>query len=226
MLQKIKSMKSLDILILLLSADAFFVTLHIFHKIPFLNELIPLFEQDAFSISHDLGLAEAFQYVQEFWIALLFFWLIFHFRKSAYWGWAALFGYFLVDDMLGLHEWLGDYVGPLLGGLLANTSLAGAKMDSLGELVPLAGLGLIFFLILFITFKRTDLNTRAIFRVLTWMTAALLFFGVVLDVGDTFLPSEMLKSVARLIEDGGEMLVMSVICWYTYTLTAHSTSNT
>jgi len=219
MLKKIKSLKSLDILILLLCADIFFVILHLIHKIPFLNDLIPLFNEDAFSISHDLGLAESYQYVQELWIALLFLWLVFHFRKTAYWGWAALFGYFLVDDMLGVHEWLGDHVGPLMGNLLANTPLAGAKMDSLGELVPLAGLGLVFFVILYLTYRRSNLDTRAVFRVLTWMTAALLFFGVVLDAFDTFLPTEMLKSVARLIEDGGEMFAMSVICWYTYTLT-------
>lgn len=225
-MKKLKALKSLDVLVLLLSADAFFMLLHIFHKIPFLHELIPLFEEDAFSISHDLGLAEAFQYVQEFWIALLFLWLVFRFRKTAYWGWAALFGYFLADDMLGVHEWLGDHVGPLMGSLLAGTPLSGAKMDSLGELVPLAALGLVFFIILFLAYRRSDLDTRSIFRILTWMTAALLFFGVVLDFADTFLPSEMLKSVARLIEDGGEMLVMSVICWFTYTLTAHTPNQT
>jgi hypothetical protein len=226
MLQKIKSLKSLNILTLLLSADIFFIILHLFHKIPLLHELIPLFEEEAFSISHDLGLAEAFQYVQELWIALLFLWLVIHFRKKAYWGWSALFVYFLADDMLGVHEWLGDHLGPLMENLVAGTPLAGSKMDSLGELVPLAGLGLVFFVILFLTYKRSDLDTRNVFRILTWMTIALLFFGIMLDFADTFLPSEMLKSVARLIEDGGEMFVMSIICWYTLTLTDRVPSQT
>ncbi len=224
MLQKLKTLKSPHILVLLLAADLFYILLHILHKIPFTNSLIPLLKKDAFSISQDLGLSESFQYAQELWVALLLIWLVFRLRKTNFWGWAALYFYFLLDDMLSIHEWMGDYAGPWMNRIFSGTPLAGSKMDSVGEFLALATLGLVFVVIIYLTFRRSPPETRRAFVVLTWLTFALLFFGVGLDFGETFLPSEILKALARLLEDGGEMLSMSVILWYTYLLAGMDSS--
>jgi hypothetical protein len=219
MLQKIKSLQSVHILFLLLLADLFFIMLHVFHKLPPIEHAIPVFEDKVFSISQDRGLAESFGYVQELWILVAFGWLVFQHRKPQYWGWSLLFIYFLLDDMLGFHEWMGDNIGPAMNNILANTRLHGMKMDSLGELAGISVIGLFFFIILFTTFRKSDADTKKNFRIITLLVAALLFFGVFLDFADTFLPPiESLKSIARLVEDGGEMLATSFIAWYAYLL--------
>ena len=219
MFQRIKNLKASHILLLLLTADLFYILLHIFHKVPIIEHSIPIFEDEAFSISQDRGLAESFSYIQELWIALLFGWLIFKHRKPQYTVWSLLFVYFLGDDMFGIHEWMGDHLGPLFGSLFANTPLKELKLDSVGELAGLALVGLTFFLILYLSYRKSDPQTQRAFRITTLLVALLLFFGVALDFADTLLPNiEKLKAMARLVEDGGEMLAMSLILWYTYLL--------
>jgi|GEM_PF-3762831 len=69
--------KALKILVILLSADIFFVLLHLTHKVARLLDMFTTIRKDVFNISMDLGLAESFQYVKEYWIIILFAWLIF-----------------------------------------------------------------------------------------------------------------------------------------------------
>jgi hypothetical protein len=200
-------------------ADLLFVVFHILHKAP--NEWFPFFDQDPFSVTRDLGLAEAFQYVKEYWVVLLLAWLILRHRKTELAGWALLFGYLLFDDMFSLHEKIGDIIGNLLGGA-DITLFANLQMDHIGEVIGDLGIGILFALILVPTYLRLKSDARSVFRTLTWMLAGLLFFGIGLDLLDRFVNSNIIQEMFKLAEDGGEMLAMSVICWYVYALTGQA----
>jgi hypothetical protein len=220
MLAKIKSLKFSQLLILLLAADLFFIFFHILHKAPYIDDWFPIFDDGAFSISQDLGIAEGFQYIQEFWIVLLLGFLTLRYHKKELGGWTLLFTYLLCDDMFRLHEKTGDLIAAMIGHRLDGLLFANLQVDDIGELLGVFVFGLVFALILIPTYLRLQPEARAVFRTLTWMLAALLFFGIGLDLLDRFADSYVMQELFKLIEDGGEMLAMSVICWYAYSLTA------
>ena len=220
MLAKLKTLKSREILVLFLLADLFFIFFHILHKAPYIDDWFPVFDNSAFAITRDLGMAEGFQYVKEFWIVLLLGFLALRQRKKELIGWSLLFGYLLFDDMFGLHEKLGDFIAGLIGNRLDFILFANLELDDIGEVIGVAGIGLLFALILVPTYLRLKPEARPVFRSLTWLLAALLFFGLGLDLFDRFVDSYAIQEIFKLAEDGGEMLMMSVIAWYAYTLNA------
>lgn len=219
MLAKLKHLKFSQWLALLLLADLFFIFFHILHKAPFIDDLLPLFDDDAFSIARDLGMAEGFQYVKEFWIVLLLGFLALRQHKKELIGWSLLYAYLLFDDMFALHEKLGDVIAGLIGNRLDTLLVANLEVDDIGEVIGILGLGFLFAMILVPAFLRLQPNARPVFRALTLLLAALLFFGLGLDLLDRFFDSYAIQEIFKLVEDGGEMLVMSVTCWYAYTLT-------
>lgn len=218
MLARIKSLKFIQLLVLFLLADLLFVAFHILHKAP--DEWLPFFDQDPFSITRDLGLAESFQYVKEYWVVLLLGFLALRRGKKELIGWTLLFGYLLLDDMFALHEKMGDFIASLIGNRLDHLLFANLELDDIGEVLGILGLGLVFALILIPTYLRLKPDARPVYRTLTWLLAALLFFGLGLDLLDRLVDSYIIQEMFKLAEDGGEMLVMSVICWYAYTLAA------
>lgn len=225
MLAKLKNLKSNQLLILLLLADLFFIFFHILHKAPYIDDWFPVFDDNSFSITRDLGMAEGFQYVKEYWVVLLLGFLAWRRGKKELIGWSLLFSYLLLDDMFTLHERLGDFIARLIGNRLDFLLFANLELDDIGEVIGVFAIGLLFTLILVPTYLRLQPDARPVYRTLTWLLAALLFFGLGLDLLDRFVDSYAIQEMFKLAEDGGEMLMMSVICWYTYTLTEQTTIN-
>jgi hypothetical protein len=127
--------------------------------------------------------------------------------------------------MFSLHEKLGDFIAALIGNRFDALLIAHLKMDDIGEVIGILGIGLLFALILIPNFLRLRPDARPVFRTLTWMLAGLLFFGLGLDLLDRLVDSRAIQELFKTVEDGGEMLVMSVTCWYAYTLTGQVESN-
>jgi hypothetical protein len=223
MLAKLKNLKSSQFLLLLLLADLFFIFFHILHLAP--DEWLPYFSDGAFAITKDLGIAEGFQYIQEYWVFLILGFLALRRQKRELIGWSLLYGYFLFDDMFSLHEKLGDFIAAMIGNRFDSLLFAHLEMDDIGEVIGILGIGLIFALILIPTFLRLQPDARPVFRTLTWMLAGLLFFGLGLDLLDRLVDSNIIQELFKMAEDGGEMLVMSVTCWYVYTLIGQGESN-
>jgi hypothetical protein len=222
MLAKLKNLRSSQLLLLLLLADLFFIFFHILHLAP--DEWLPFFSNNAFAITEDLGIAEGFQYIQEYWVFLLLGFLALRKHKRELIGWSLLYGYFLCDDMFGIHERLGDFIAALIGSRFDSLLFAHLEMDDIGEVIGILGIGLLFALLLIPTFLRLKPEARPVFRTLTWLLAGLLFFGIGLDLLDRLVDSHAIQEMFKLMEDGGEMLVMSVTCWYAYTLTDQAAS--
>ena len=96
------------------------------------------------SIEKDGGLAEAYQYVKELWIVLMFIWIAFRSSRISFLSWAIVYLYILFDDMLTLHERFGDKLSSYFG----FSPLLGLRAEDLGELSFFISFGTILFSII------------------------------------------------------------------------------
>ena len=214
--------KSINILILFLSADLFFVLLHFVHKAARLFDMFTTIRNDVFNIYYDLTLAESFQYIKEYWIIVLFAWLIFKKKNTFYTGWALLFIYLLFDDMLGFHGSLATYFLEKFGISSAHVLFGEMRYQDFGELGVSVFFGVIFLSLIAVSYFRGGKEVRTTFHYLIGGLLLIVFFGVVNDFANRVFDedtNQIMFEISRFIEDGGEMLGMSVMCWYVFTLT-------
>lgn len=214
--------KSINILVLFLSADLFFVLLHFVHKAARLFDMFTTIRNDVFNIYYDLTLAESFQYIKEYWIIVLFAWLIFKKKNTFYTGWALLFIYLLFDDMLGFHGSLATYFLEKFGISSAHVLFGEMRYQDFGELGVSVFFGVIFLSLIAVSYFRGGKEVRTTFHYLIGGLLLIVFFGVVNDFANRVFDedtNQIMFEISRFIEDGGEMLGMSVMCWYVFTLT-------
>ncbi len=211
--------RSIRLICLFLATDIVLIILHIIYKeTDFISN--PLF-----SVEKDRGYAELFQYVKEYWIALLLALLAVQKRSFLYLGWSLLFFYVLLDDALSIHEKWGDIISNKLG-ILPALNLAA---DDFGEIIVSVFFGLIFLSFIGIAYRFSDRASREISRYLIVMLFALASFGIAVDLVheavNVVFRSRFLGSLLGLIEDGGEMVVMSIIAAFVFLVPDHSHRN-
>jgi hypothetical protein len=207
-----------DILVALLSADFLFLLLHVLRKFDFITNALTVLNENAFSISTDLGLAESFQYLKYFWIAGIMLWLVYRYRRSLFLPWSFLYLYLLFDDMLGIHERVGGFLARAVGYDPKMEMFLGLRAQDLGELAVSALAGALIFSLIVFFFLRGNKEVRIVYRNLFLLLLALVAFGIGLDMLDRLFDSEVIESLLKTAEDGGEMLVASFSVWYVYTL--------
>ncbi len=192
-------------LLLLIGADIPFIVLHLLHTfIQYPGEI-------RFSIEMDRGYSEVFQYLKEYWIAIMFCWLGFIKREWFYFAWSLLFVYLLADDSLVLHERLGAKVAEHF----SYHPFLLIPAHDLGELSVFVISGAILFAIIGVAYYYGTADFRSVSRIMIKLTLLLVYFGVVIDMLHVMIDeSSIIYTLAGVIEDGGEMFVMSVICWY------------
>jgi len=214
----------LPFLALLLSGDAFFALLHLTHKAARILDMGSIIRQDVFNLSMDLSLAESYQYVKEFWIVALLAWVIVKNRRYAYLGWASLFSYLMLDDMLSFHEGLGTLILNALNLDPAFVLTGELRYQDFGELGVSIFFGVFFLSLIALAYWRGGKKLRTSFHYILAGLLVTVFFGVFFDFANRIFSEESSKvmyELTRMLEDGGEMIGMSLTCWYVYTF-AHS----
>lgn len=159
------------------------------------------------SIEHDRGYAEIFQYFKEIGILLLLGRIGFAQRSPLFIAWSLLFLYVLADDALSLHEtW-----GLAMAQSFSLEPMMGLRGADLGELAAttLAVSGLL--MLVGITYRPAPVALRAVSVDLVALLAALACCGVVFDMLHIAAPLGVPRAIYALVEDGGEMLVMSLV---------------
>lgn len=196
------------LLTLLLAADGGFIIIHLVHLVT------PYLPSELYSIETDGGFAEWFQYTKEFWCVLLLAALWRQTGRSWPLGWFLLYLYFLADDSISIHEIGGDIARRHLG----FSNALDLRAQDFGELLVtgLAGLGL--FSIIAFLYRRSTKEERTIAHDLFLLALTLVAFGVGLDMFHSMIPSENARLAMGMVEDGGEMLTMSVTLWYLLTV--------
>ena len=195
-------------LALLLAADAAFAVIHIVH---FATPYLP---STLYSIEADGGFGEWFQYTKELWAIIMI--AVLWKRTARPWaiGWLLMFMYFLLDDAVSVHELGGDIVYRHLGFGPA----LGLRAQDLGELFVIGIVGVSLLAILAYLYRRSNDDERTVSRDLLLLSVVLVIFGVGLDMLHSMIDVMAVRYVMGMVEDGGEMVTMSVTCWYLMTV--------
>jgi len=213
----IKNRSSL-LLYLFIATDILFIIVHIIHE----SNQVPALAYAYYSIEEDKGYAELFQYIKEYWIALLLSFLAVQKRSFLYLGWSLLFFYVLLDDAVQIHEKLGIVISSQLG-LVDKFHL---RAVDFGEILVSVLVGLFFLIFLTFAYRFGDSTSRKSSKSLMMMLFALALFGIIADMAHMILvSSSFFEPLLGLVEDGGEMLVMSVIAWFVLLLSERSYKN-
>lgn len=190
-------------LIILIPLDAALILLHCLYLQGMLGE--------RFSIENEMGYAESYQHIKQLAVALAAFALLLKGADLLYLCWTLLFTYLFIDDSFELHE--------TLGLRLSNnfTSAYGLRTQDYGELLVSITAGLVFVVLLAISYRRGKRKARDESKVLLPMVLVLAFFGILVDMAHVEVASNPWHHRLGIIEDGGELLVMSIILWYVFT---------
>jgi hypothetical protein len=194
-------------LYILISADLLFIALDL------MNTYSGYFTDEGFALEKDRGFAEVFQYVKEYWVIVMFCWLAICKSERSYLACSLVFGYILLDDSFRLHERLGIKAANYFG-FPAAMSL---NPRDFGELMINALAGITLLLLITAAYYWGTAEFRRNCRVIIVMLVLLGVFGVIIDTAHVIAGRyALLSKLLGLMEDGGEMLVMSGICWYVF----------
>lgn len=205
----INSGKVWTLLGLMLLVDAFFIFLHILA----INHLIP---GRMFSIECDGGFAEMFQYTKEGWLAFVLISLATMNKQRVHGAWAGFFAFLLFDDAFQIHENAGE----LLVHMIHLTPMFNMRAQDLGELAVYGISGLFLLGWIAVAHFNSQPSARRESFCIGLLVAALFFCGVVVDMLHSMVAAAGLTwhRFFGVMEDGGEMVVLSVICVYVFRL--------
>lgn len=196
-----------QLLYLLILSDLVFILLHCLVRIGIFDRYYLIL-----SLEVDQSMPEAFQYVKELWILLILGITFIKTRQPIFLLWTFLFTFFLIDDFAGIHENLGGLISPYLQFI----ETVNFRLKDLGEFIGVVLIGLVFSLIFLLIFMKSRRKGKRTSVTLSILVSGLLFFGIIVDLihalfrGSSLVVNEFLS----MMEDGGEMLVMSLILWY------------
>lgn len=207
-----------SLLILLVTIDLLFIILYVIYKLDdnILGSDSKFLLSQQFSISRDGSYSEIFQYVKEAAIAIMFFQWFARKRELIYLAWGMTFSYVLLDDSLQLHERLGL----LIGRALEFSPMIGLRTRDFGELMVSAIAGIFLLSFIALGYYLSQSSQRKMSQHLLFLLLAIAFFGIIIDMIHEMVKSDMLWKILAVLEDGGEMVVMSIVVWYVFELFA------
>lgn len=205
---------NLPLLSSLLAVDFAFIILHTLKSLDYLSN-------PNFSVTKNFGYGESFMYLNELFIIGCFLWLGFKFLRPVFFSWAAIFVYVLLDDSLEVHETIGYYFG---GWLKDHTNIIPVVAKESAEISSFALFGIILFTPLLLAYTKTkNKHLKIATQDLLILLGGLLFFGIGIDFLNIFFETgHFLNGFLGLLEDAGEMVMMSLIAWYSWTFISHS----
>ena len=196
-------MAAVALMLLLFCADAAFTLLHL------VNVETGWLRGNRISLEDDGGPAEIFQYLKEFWIVVCMIVAFVSTRHVAYLSWAFVFLFLLADDAGKIHEGVGGW----LAQRYDLPAPFGLRSQDIGELLFAAAIGLAVLAVVGVAVRRGTEQCRRISRDLGCLVVALALVGVLIDMLHTiaYTQRSLLAQVLLVVEDGGEMFVMSAL---------------
>jgi len=122
-----------------------------------------------------------------------------------------VFAYFLCDDSLRIHELFGRYIAESFN----FSPILNFRLQDLGELVASAIAGMFLLVILAWSYLQGSPTFRKISIDMLIFVIALAFFGVFVDIAKHAFEVDRIVSFGLgIVEDGGEIVVVSLTLWY------------
>ena len=201
------------LLVLLIAGDLIFIFLHL------LSVETGWMRGVKISLEADGGMPETYQYAKEFWMAACMTITFWRTRLRLYAAWSAVFGFLLLDDAGQIHE----QVGAWLARRFELPAMFGLRSTDTGELTVAACVGLTMVAIVGLTSWRRGEQSERISRDVFSLICMLGVVGVFVDMLHvmTYLNGSLLAQVLLVVEDGGEMVVMSALTAYASYVTSH-----
>jgi hypothetical protein len=211
----IKSLSQISVkrfLSYLISIDVLFIVIHIINSFTFNNP--------DFKITSDRSYPEFYQYTKYFLVVLMLINISIKNKSYSYTSWAILFTYFLIDDSFQIHETFGGFIA----NIITFSPPFGLRRQDIGELVTSSIAGLVIFpTIIWKYLRGTDEFKKETINI-ALLVSLLVFCGIFLDMLHEALPlNRIFKGIFGILEDGGEMVAMTLITWYIYSLNMHYT---
>lgn len=217
--------------VVLISIDIVFLLIDLTRRFAYyFHGKIYFFSSEMFSISEDMGYPEIYTYFKTILIVIILCHSCFRFRDAIYGSWAFVYLIVLLVDTFPLHERLG-VVLQLKFGL---PSVLGLEGDHIGEIMVWVALGLPIAGALCYGFSRS----RGIHKIVGQMFGVffflLVFFAMGMDMLHNIVQhvlnanSDSVGAVMQgaiilleVLEDGGEMVTLSVTCAFTIVVGRH-----
>ncbi len=206
MIQHIKKMSNTSaslLLLLLLSADIVFMILEVTIGIFYPNT-------EFCNITGICAYMDSYHLTKMFWIIILLFYVLIITRYYGYAAWALMFTCFFIDDAFWLHQKIGDRIATLFTGY--------GLPPRFYELAVLAVAGLVLLALVILFYLRGPSTFRKISVDMFLFLAALVFFGIIVDIAEAIGLGHSLITGLEFVEDGGELVVYSLILWYIFLL--------
>jgi hypothetical protein len=163
---------------------------------------------ERFSLDNEAGYAETYQNSKELVLAVLAGAYLLRRKDRLYLCWFAILTYIFLDDTFQLHETLGEWIS-------AHTAIPaafGLRSVDFGELIVSGSAGLASCVSLLTSWRRSAADARRLSWILLFLLLSLAFFGVFLDMLHV-LTRGATQYRLGITEDGGEMLVITVLLW-------------
>lgn len=131
-------------------------------------------------------------------------------------GWLPIFGYLLLDDAARIHEEGGRRLAEW--GIVSPAF--GFDAQPIGEMLISAIAASGSLALIAATYTGANIWVKTHYKHLLFLAAALFFFGAALDLVHSVIPESGMfmrffkLTVLEMIEDGGEMVVVSLILAY------------
>ena len=123
-------------------------------------------------------------------------------------AWALLFFFLFIDDSLTIHE----SVGLFIANKVNIPEVFGVSGTAIGELIVISVLGAILLSIIGFSYIRSEKLHQQRTLVILILIVLLAGFGVVIDAfGVMLINTYEAKRIIHIIEDSGEMIVMSLL---------------
>ena len=200
------------VLSVLMLANAFFALLHLLRFLMIRLDIAAgsALTGDSLSLGMEWGYAEIFNYLQTLALVGLLAAIAMRTREALYLCWAAVFVLVAIDDALAIHQQFGS----LLAAIVPLPPGLGLRPADLSELAVWAGGAAGLVLLLSLGFRRAAPAHREIGWYFACLFGLLLLFGFAVDMVHSLLNGTFFASslVLELIEDGGEMVSISLAC--------------
>jgi hypothetical protein len=187
---------------LFLAADVFLIAVHVWLYFAAIG--LPLFD-----IALDRSYPEFYQYLKWYWLVCLSLYLGIRLRKITFPLLAPAFALLLIDDAFTLHEALGGEIASRLG-LQASFNI---RTQDMGELAFLGFSAIAIFMFWAMAYHFASTSARKHLKLIGAFLLLLGFFGGAMDAVHEAASRFGLTAyfLAGTLEDGGEMIVLSLL---------------
>jgi hypothetical protein len=207
-LKKLREHRASFILLFLLGADFAFIMFHvIIAKYYCLCNVVGIFTY-----------VKIYNLIKLLGITVLFVYVLRSTRCSSYISWILVFTYFLLDDALLLHQKIGNYFYAFFDSHSESLSLR----PRFFELAVLATVGITLLAVIARGYSRGPKVFRKISEDMLLFLVALVLLGLIVDLATAIKLGPTIVFVLGFVEDGGELVVDSLILWYVFLLALHN----